>query len=269
LNFSIANFIYASFFAIVPCLLIMYYIYKRNKFPENPRIVAITFILGFSIILPLNILIPITEGIGKIYHHTVTGEDFYKGFLRASFLEETFKFLIIIFYCLRLDEFNKPLDAIIYGVAASLGFALFENWEYVITGLNESYIDALAIAIVRSFSAVLLHTLAGIMMGFFIMDAVFEPQYKKLNLTLAILFPVYLHGFYDFILISKNIEHKWWIYILIAAFIIRVYFIFKQQTKIQNDRTKFTKTLPRNSDVVFAILVTFLTLIFDYIILNS
>lgn len=266
MSHTITNFLYASLFAIIPAILIMYYVYKRDKFPQDPRVVTITFVLGFSIILPLNILIPITEEIGKIYHHTPNGEFFYRSFIRASFLEETLKFLIIIFYCLRLNEFNKPLDAIIYGVAASLGFALFENWEYVIGALNNSYSDAVIVAVVRAFSALILHAIAGIMMGFFIMDAIFDSEHKKLNLTLAILFPVCLHGFYDFIIFSDIDD--WWIYVLIIVFIMRVYFIFKQQQKLQEIRNKYIKTLPLNSDVIFSIFVTFFLLVISYNLIN-
>jgi RsiW-degrading membrane proteinase PrsW (M82 family) len=246
----------------------MYAVYKSDKFPQNPRIVAITFVLGFSIILPIQILIPIIESIGKNYHHTVVGENFYQAFIRAALLEETMKFLIIIFYCLRLEEFNKPLDAIIYGVAASLGFALFENWEYVMSAFNESLAIAIVTALYRGFSAVSLHALTGIMMGFFIMDVIFEEKYKKLNITLAILFPVYLHGFYDFMIFSKDI-HLWWSNVLVIIFVIRTYFIFKQQKKLQDQRISYTKVLPKNSDIVFAIFITFVSLIVDYLILNN
>ena len=269
---QITNFIYASAAAVVPGLLILYYIVKRDKFPEPPRVVITTLFLGFGIILPINFFIPIIEGFGAGMHKTVIAEDFYQAFIRASFLEETMKFLIIIYYCLHLDEFDEPIDALIYGVAASLGFAIYENWQYVINALNSSgYAEANFVAIVRTFSALLLHTLAGIMMGFFVMDAVFHPKNRKINLTLAIAFPVYFHGFYDFILFSKSIS-DWWIYILIIIFLIRVYFIFKEQIRSQNEiknkDKKYLKVLPHNSDVIFSILATLVSISIIYYLIN-
>lgn len=263
-----SNYLWASIYAIVPALLILFYIYKRDKFPEPPRVVIVTLILGFGIVVPLDFLIPIIENIGRSFHRTVIAEDFYMAFIRAAFLEETFKYLILVFYCLHLDEFDEPMDAIVYGVAASIGFAVKENWDYVLSALKESYSLAKEVAFIRTISAVLFHALAGIMMGFFIKDAVFEKEDRKLNLTFALLFPVCLHGFYDFIIFSKMIS-DWWIYVLILVFLIRVYFIIKHQVSLQTeDKSGHVKTVPLNSEIFFSIFVVIIIISFGYFILN-
>ena len=171
-----------SFYAILPVALIFYYVYKRDKFPEPPRIVFITLLLGFGITFPLSLLIPFAEGILERLDFNLESNNFYMSFIRAAFLEETMKFLILIYYCLHLDEFDEPMDALVYGVAASLGFAAFENWEYVIGAANKNIEYAKDVALIRSFTAVPLHALAGVFMGFFLMDAVFEKEKRKLNL---------------------------------------------------------------------------------------
>ena len=51
-----------SFFSILPVILILFFVYKRDKFPEPPRVVFITLLLGFGITLPISLLIPIAEG---------------------------------------------------------------------------------------------------------------------------------------------------------------------------------------------------------------
>ena len=86
-------------------------------------------------------------------------------------------FFVIIFYCLHLDVFDEPMDALIYGVAASLGFAVIENWDYVLGA--ESLETAKYIALFRSFTAVPLHALAGVFMGFFLMDAIFKKHNRR------------------------------------------------------------------------------------------
>ena len=57
------NIINISFYAILPAAIILYYVYKRDKFPEPPRVVFITLLLGFGISFPLSFLIPFAEGI--------------------------------------------------------------------------------------------------------------------------------------------------------------------------------------------------------------
>jgi len=261
------NYLYVSIYAIIPVALVMYYVYKKDSFPEPPRIVFITIFLGISTIFPISLLIPLVEEIGKNYHHTVAAENFYQSFFRAAFLEELFKFFVLVFYCLHLDEFDEPMDAVVYGVAASLGFALYENWEYVVSALNnKGYDEAVFVAIIRSLSAVLLHALAGVMMGFFLIDAVFGKNNHKLNLILALLFPVCLHGFYDYILFSENIS-SWWIYVLIIGFLIRSRFIFKNLK--ENINQKQIKRMPQPSEIVLSIGATFVGVIFIYTIINA
>ena len=260
------NYYYVSIYAIIPVALVMFYVYKKDKFPEPPRVVFITIFLGISTIFPSSLLIPIVEEVGNNYHNTLTAENFYQSFFRAAFLEETLKFLVITLYCLHLDEFDEPMDAVVYGVAASLGFAVYENWEYVVSALNkDGYDHAVLVAVIRAISAVLLHALAGVMMGFFLIDAVFGKENHKLNMVLALLFPVCLHGFYNYILFTDDIS-SWWAYALIIIFLIRARFIFKnlQESKIK----KHKKRMPQSSEIVFSILSTFGCVIFFYTIIN-
>ena len=55
-------FLNLSFYAILPVALIFYYVYKRDKFPEPPRVVLITFLLGIATTFPIGILIIAVEG---------------------------------------------------------------------------------------------------------------------------------------------------------------------------------------------------------------
>ena len=164
---AIINF---SLFSILPIIVILFYVYKRDRFPEPPRTVFITFILGFGITLPIGFLIPIVEGFIEDIRWGIEAKHFYQAFVRAAFLEETMKFLVIIIYCLHLDKFDEPMDALVYGVAASLGFAAYENWEYVMSAYSyEGTEFAKEVISIRSYTAVPLHALCGVFMGFFLM----------------------------------------------------------------------------------------------------
>ena len=262
------NIINISFYAILPAAIILYYVYKRDKFPEPPRVVLVTLFLGFGITFPLMLLIPFAEGILESLNLSTESSNFYMSFIRASFLEETMKFLILVYYCLHLDEFDEPMDALVYGVAASLGFAVFENWEYVMGAAGESIGYAKDVAFARAFSAVPMHALAGVFMGFFLMDAVFEKANRKLNLFLALFFPVCLHGLYDLILFSNNISN-WWIYILVGVFLVRGFFIFRKQRNLQSQKIrKKTKYIPINSEIFFVVINSLFILITVNYMLN-
>jgi RsiW-degrading membrane proteinase PrsW (M82 family) len=162
------------------------------------------------------------------------------------------------------------MDAIIFGVSASLGFAMIENWGYVINALvGDGFSTAKEVAIIRALTAILLHMICGIMMGFYLIDYIFGED-KKTYLILSLLFPVCLHGFYNFILKSDYMSY-YWVIILVAAFLIRINFIFEKQKKIEieNNNSAFSKTWPSNSDIILTLFFSFTLLLIIYLILNS
>ena len=63
------------------------------------------------------------------------------------------------------------MDGVVYGVAASLGYAAYENIEYVLYVDGEPSFD---IALLRAFTAIPLHALCGVIMGFLISQSMFE-----------------------------------------------------------------------------------------------
>ena len=86
--------------------------------------------------------------------------------------------MIIVFYCTRRTAFDEPMDGLVYGVAASLGYAAWENIDYVFIFYRSIwkliYNPSFKVAIFRAFSAVPLHALCGVMMGFLIAETLFE-----------------------------------------------------------------------------------------------
>ena len=126
------------------------------------------------------------------------GSDFSErlssSFLSAAWSEELLKFVILYFIVLRRNEFNEPMDGIVYGVTVSLGFATFENYDYVFRWAEEWGIDPYQMAIWRSYSAVPMHGLMGCIMGFYFGMYAFTAKIKYLILCLLI--PFIIHGLY-------------------------------------------------------------------------
>jgi len=264
--------IYSSF-AFIPIILILYYIYKKDRFPEPPRIVMITFFLGVATILPIQIFIPIIVGFGENLELSGESEHFYMAFVRAGFLEETAKWLVLIFYCTKLTDFNEPMDAIVYGVAVSLGFAAYENYDYVRLAFFEGgTIEASSTAMIRSISAVPLHALAGVFMGFFMRDVIFSTKNNKISLLLSLFFPICLHGFYNHIIISPNFS-VYWIYILLFSMFVRAIFIFKKEKKLQlisiNENAHIKSYEILNSDIFITIISTISLLMISTMVINQ
>ena len=222
--------------AILPAVVLVLYAYKQDQFPEPPRIVFKTFLFGCATVLAINLIIPILDNYneeffsGETYH-------FFDSFIRAAFVEEFFKACVIIFYCTRKTAFDEPMDGVIYGIAASLGFAAYENISYVLYFEKDPSFD---IALVRAFSAIPLHALCGIIMGFLISQAIFEKGNNYLNLFLALFIPVGIHGLYNYSFTSSVVSYQI-AYFLLLVFFIRAYLIFKNLKQRQKKSIIFNK----------------------------
>ena len=195
---------------IVPSIAILLYFILSDKFKEPKKIIIITFLLGVLITIPagyLNHYIMETFSNQSRVNNALIG-----GFFAGGLVEETLKFLVLYFYVLREKAFNEPMDAIVYGVLISLGFATLENYEYVFRLAEEYKISSMEMAVGRSYSAIPIHALCGVIMGFYFGMYVFVSGGK--NLSLALIVPYIFHGTYNFLVYVS--DYYYLIVILIA-----------------------------------------------------
>ena len=179
---------------IVPSILILLFFVFSDKFREPKKIIIITFLFGVLITIPagyLNDFIMKTFETDSKVNNALLG-----GFFAGGLVEETLKFLVLYFYILKEKAFNEPMDAIVYGITVSLGFATLENFDYVYFHSAEYNISSLETAIIRSISAIPLHAVCGVMMGFYFGMYAFVSGGK--NLSLALIVPYIFHGTYNF-----------------------------------------------------------------------
>ena len=168
-------------------LLIVMYIVRSDKFPEPTNLIIKTFFVGVFLCFPagyLNSYISLTE----------QNLGFDMSFM-AGFTEEPLKFLAFMLFVRPKTEFNEPMDAIVYGTIISLGFATYENIEYVYL-YNEEY-SSLSIAIIRAISAIPLHASCGIIMGYYI--GIYTFKGDKKHIIQALMIPVFIHALYNYL----------------------------------------------------------------------
>ena len=197
--------------ALAPVVIIALYIYVRDKYEREPISMLLKALgTGILIVLPISLVEWLLASV--MPQMAQQGQAFYKAFLVAGFTEELFKFLALYFLIWRNRNFNEKFDGIVYAVFISLGFAAVENIIYVMQfGIQTGYVRALA--------SVPGHALFGITMGYYFGLSKFYIEKRREFLIRSFLYPVVLHGIFDFILMLNN-------YRLLLGFIPYMIFLY-------------------------------------------
>ncbi|XXF75731.1 PrsW family intramembrane metalloprotease [Myxococcaceae bacterium GXIMD 01537] len=184
--------------AVVPSMLLLWYIRSRDRNPEPRGLVLKTFLLGALICVPVVPLSTTLESLGLRAFPGLADGALAKAFLGAAIPEELLKFLVLRWYVWRQSAFDEPLDGVVYGATASLGFATLENILYV----GE---HGLAVAVVRAITAVPGHAFTGVVMGAYVGRARFAEPARRFGLLAAGFFwATLLHGAYDAFLFTNT-----------------------------------------------------------------
>jgi protease PrsW len=212
---------------ITPSILILLYFFLSDKFKEPKGSVALVFFLGVLICLPAGILNTLVYE--NFNNNTETMERLLGSFLGPAWTEELLKLLILFTIVLKRKEFNEPMDGIVYGVAVSLGFATYENYDYVYRlalEWKEYGITQQDVAILRSYSAVPMHGLNGCLMGFYLGKYVFTSDKKFLSYSFFV--PFLMHGIYNY-------------YVQFGVYIVFIQLIFALKLHKELKKLQFSK----------------------------
>ena len=182
--------------SFIPSLLLIRFLYKRDKSPDAHDILFRTFFLGFAGAIPVLIItFPLAPFFYKFQNPMLAA--IYWSVFCAAVPEEIIKFLIILKYSSKKSAFDEPMDGIVYGVTASLGFATIESIMHI-TKIGYG------IALTRAIMAVPAHACFGAIMGYFIGMAHFHKK-GGTAIWFGLLVAIFLHSLYDFPLIANQI----------------------------------------------------------------
>lgn len=177
--------------ALLPAFALVWYFAKSDVFPEPIGRLAQSFFLGVAAIVPvLFVALPVAGLLSDLDISSPWIKGTLDAFLVAAIPEELCKFGVVWLVCSRWKEFDEPMDGVVYGATASLGFAAFENVLYVADG-------GIATAIMRGVTAVPAHACFGAVMGHYVAWGRFDSANRANHLLKALGFPILLHGVYD------------------------------------------------------------------------
>lgn len=181
--------------AIAPGLAICLFLFHRDIYNREPKLnLLVTFFFGMLSIIPA---FYIERAFFGRFSTSLT-DLAIKAFFLVALTEELCKYVVLRFYSYPKRSFDEPFDGIVYAVTASMGFATVENILYVYNSslLGQGY----QVALMRMFLSVPAHATFGVLMGYHVGRAKFNPQYSGRMHLLGIFWAVFFHGTYDVLL---------------------------------------------------------------------
>ena len=221
---------------ILPSIAIVVFFVMSDRFKEPTKEIIKVFVYGILITIPAFYF---NTYLGDYYDRYTNFSEALKGsFLSAGPVEESLKLMVLYFFVYKMKDFNEPIDGIVYGITASLGFATLENLYYVYLLADYFEVTSMQLAIVRAFSAVPAHASFGIVMGYFFMKYAYVN--KKKNLVLAFLIPAFLHSFYNYYVV---IDYYVSFALIIFTWIFGIGMFFSLRKKQKRKKREYEKKI--------------------------
>lgn len=183
--------------ALLPSLILATIILIYDRFEREPlRMLIKVFFFGALAVFPAFIA-EMLGGFINFFGNSLIGIAI-EAYIVVGLSEEFFKRWAVLRHAYHSPEYNERLDGIVYCAFAALGFAAAENIGYVLT----TYEAYPSIVWIRAISAVPVHLMVGITMGYYLSLSKYSTSEAEAarNKRRSLMVPVLLHGTYDFIL---------------------------------------------------------------------
>lgn len=193
--------------SILPTLLIGYFVYKKDRNKEPLTALITFFSLGIiSALFVISIsyfLEKIIPFLGKSTYYMSTIEFIIEVLFEVALIEELSKWLVIYFVGYKNKEFDETYDIIVYAIFTALGFATFENIQFV---MEQS---SLLLAVQRAIFSVPGHVAFAIFMSYYLCRAKISKlqgniKEERTNIIKSIAVPTVAHAIFDFCLFADK-----------------------------------------------------------------
>lgn len=195
--------------AVIPAFVLLGYVYRADRLEPEPPGLLWSLVWQGIIATALAVF---TERLGSalLDRYCTADSTLYNVllyFVVVAVSEEGFKYLLLRRRTWNSPAFNCQFDGAVYAVFVSLGFALWENIDYVV-------MYGFGTALLRAVTAVPGHACFGVFMGAFYglarrYENYGEPGRSRLCRWLAVIVPALLHGSYDFIASAESGDGTW------------------------------------------------------------
>ena len=211
--------------AVIPAIFLMIKVYRSDRLEkESPSLLLSLAVSGvLSSLLALFEERILSFILGRAVERSSPVYNVLLYFVVVAVAEESSKYIFLSRKTWRSPEFDSRYDGVVYAVFVSLGFALWENISYVI---NYGF----SAAIVRAVTAIPGHACFGVFMGVFYgcarkYENAGNRALSKALRSLALIFPMLLHGAYDYIASLENTKGGWFFTAFVVVLFVVSYIV--------------------------------------------
>lgn len=188
--------------AFGPAVFWLWFFYKKDALEPEPKwLIVRTFFLGMFAVAPASLLEEMAVlAYGSSY--------IFLAVLVAPVVEELAKYFSVRWSVYRHREFDEPMDGIVYASAAALGFASFENLNYVVmTHIASSetpgspVAPVLGISLMRAVFSVPAHVMFSAMWGYALGAAKFaeDGRLARNFVRAGLFFAIAMHAVFNLV----------------------------------------------------------------------
>ena len=217
--------------ALLPAIVLLRYIYRNDTVEKEPMGLLLQLLgLGVAAALCAGVIEGLAQTVlNRLVDPASPAYVVLLAFLVVALAEEGAKLFFLRRRTWREPAFNYRVDGIVYAVFVSLGFAAFENVQYILR-------YGLSVALPRALLAIPGHMGFAVFMGFFYGRAKLcftfgDRSGCKLNLILGYLAAVFLHGVYDTCCMTGTTRSTLIFVVFVLAMYLAVYFLIKHEAK--------------------------------------
>ena len=205
------------FCGILPAILLVFYIYLRDRYQREPLGQILKAVLFGVISAGIAIVLESTEqSVGLLIPKPATWIGaLWNAFVGAAMPEELAKLIMLWLLLRRNKYFDERFDGIVYACCIGMGFAGTENVLYLFGNIENWQ----SVAVSRAIFAVPGHFMFAVAMGYFYSKIHFRDMSWSYRL-LVFVAPVILHGTYDGLLFMANVTPE------VAGLILMGFYLF-------------------------------------------
>ena len=233
INMSTTDIILHILAAVVPAMILMYYIYRKDRVEKEPAGLLLKLFIagavstGAAIILEIaaeylevNVLTQVNAGAATfaIVDATMVG-----------IIEEACKFFFLKRITWKNPNFNYTFDGIVYAACVGLGFAGTENILYLLQSD-----DWVGTGIVRGLTAVPAHFAIACAMGYFYSKRHFGDR-SRITAVCILAVPILIHWIYDALAFSEIVAGPAVSVVVNVLFVLLIWRVYKSTMRRIND----------------------------------